>query len=209
VEARLQPGSKTRFGAGQVDASDPDLGESQLVRPTPQALQERLAARANVPPMLPPHAPILETRRETWPDEPACAARAAALARHAGLRDAFVELQGPLGAGKTTFVRHLLHALGVAGRIKSPSYTIVEPYAVGELAISHFDFYRFDDPHEWVDAGLRDLFAAPGLKIAEWPERAAGLLPTPDLRIDIEPLDGDVRAVALHAFSACGRALLA
>jgi tRNA threonylcarbamoyladenosine biosynthesis protein TsaE len=158
--------------------------------------------------MLLPHAPILETRRETWPDESACAARAAALARHAELRDAYVELQGPLGAGKTTFVRHLLHALGVPGRIKSPSYTIVEPYSLAGLAVSHFDFYRFDDAHEWVDAGLRDLFAAPGLKIAEWPEKAAALLPLPDLRLVIEPLDGDARAVTLQAFTARGRALL-
>ncbi len=73
------------------------------------------------------------------------------------LRDAFIELHGPLGAGKTTFVRHLLHALGVAGRIKSPTYAVVEPYAVDGLAISHFDFYRFDDPREWEDAGFRDV----------------------------------------------------
>ncbi len=159
--------------------------------------------------MLPLHAPILGTRRLHWPEEAACAATAQALAAHLELRDACVELRGPLGAGKTTFVRHLLRALGVQGRVKSPSYAIVETYALPGLAVSHFDFYRFDDPHEWVDAGLRDLFAVPGLKIAEWPEKAEALLPAPDLRITLTPGDGDAREVTLEAFSARGRALMA
>jgi len=145
-----------------------------------------------------------------WPDEAACAAWAQALAAHPELRDAYVELHGPLGAGKTTFVRHLLRALGVQGRIKSPTYAVVEPHAVPGLSISHFDFYRFDDPREWVDAGLRDLFAAPGLKLAEWPEKAASQLPAPDLRLTIEPDEqGEARAVTAEALSARGVALLA
>lgn len=159
--------------------------------------------------MLPLHAPILGTRSLHWPDEAACAAAAQALAAHGELGDAYVELRGPLGAGKTTFVRHLLRALGFEGRVKSPSYAIVETYALAGVAVSHFDFYRFDDPHEWVDAGLRDLFAAPGLKIAEWPEKAEALLPAPDLRIIIAPGEGDKRRVTLEAFSARGRALMA
>ena len=138
--------------------------------------------------------PILETRTQLWPDEAACAASAAALAAHAGLVTAFVELHGPLGAGKTTFVRHLLHAMGVEGRVKSPTYTVLEPYELmlhgAPLAVSHFDFYRFDDPQEWEDAGFRDVFAAPGLKLAEWPEKAEGLLPLADLQIHLEPLAG-------------------
>jgi tRNA threonylcarbamoyladenosine biosynthesis protein TsaE len=159
--------------------------------------------------MLLSHAPILEPRSLRWPDEAACAAWAGALARHAELRDATIELHGPLGAGKTTFVRHLLRALGVTGNIKSPTYAVVEPHDLPGLAISHFDFYRFDDPREWVDAGLRDLFAAPGLKLAEWPERAAALLPTPDLRLHIEPVDDDARAVVAEALTPRGVALLA
>jgi tRNA threonylcarbamoyladenosine biosynthesis protein TsaE len=155
-----------------------------------------------------PHAPILGTRSLVWPDEAACAAWAAALARRPGLREAFIELQGPLGAGKTTFVRHLLRALGVRGRIKSPTYTVVEPHSLPGLEISHFDFYRFEDPREWADAGLRDLFAAPGLKLAEWPEKAAGALPAADLRLTIEPLEGDQRRVTADAFSARGLALI-
>lgn len=159
--------------------------------------------------MLLAHGPILETRSIAWPDEAACAAFAATLARRAALRDAFVELHGPLGAGKTTFVRHLLRALGVQGRIKSPTYAVVEPYELPGLAVSHFDFYRFDDPREWADAGFRDVFAAPGLKLAEWPEKAAAVLPPADLRLFIEPAEGDARQVRLEALSERGRALIA
>jgi tRNA threonylcarbamoyladenosine biosynthesis protein TsaE len=157
--------------------------------------------------------PILETRTQHWPDEAACAASAGALARHASLADAFIELHGPLGAGKTTFVRHLLHALGVEGRVKSPTYAVVEPYRLtrdGEpFDIWHFDFYRFDDPQEWEDAGFRDLFASRGLKLAEWPEKAEGLLPEPDLLIRLEPLEGDARNARFEAHTHRGVEFLA
>lgn len=100
--------------------------------------------------------------------------------------DALIELRGDLGAGKTTFARHLLTALGVAGRIKSPTYAVVETYQVGpSLSIAHFDFYRFNDPDEWEEAGFRDLFAAPGLKLVEWADKARDRLPVPDLVLDI------------------------
>ena len=158
---------------------------------------------------LPLHPPILGTRVLTWSDESACAGFAAGLACHAELRRAFIELHGPLGAGKTTFVRHLLRALGVTGRIKSPTYAVVETYALPSLNISHFDFYRFDDPREWADAGFRDLFAGDGLKLAEWPEKAAGALPPADLRLHIEPQDDDSRRVRLDALTPLGLALLA
>jgi tRNA threonylcarbamoyladenosine biosynthesis protein TsaE len=164
------------------------------------------------------HAPILGSRRFSWPDEAACAHFAASLAPHAALHNASIELHGPLGAGKTTFVRHLLRALGVQGRIKSPTFAVLEPYevqtATGQmLNISHFDFYRFSDPREWVDAGFRDLFAAPGLKLSEWPENAGTMLPTPDLSLFIELPDGDThgngRAVLAQAGTPLGLALLA
>jgi len=158
--------------------------------------------------MLTAHAPILETRTLHWPDEAACAAFAASLAQRPALADAYIELRGPLGAGKTTFVRHLLRALGVAGRIKSPTFTVLEPYALPELAIFHFDFYRFDDAREWADAGFREIFAAPGLKLVEWPEKAAGMLPIADLRLSIEPIDGDLRQVRAEAGTRRGAELL-
>jgi tRNA threonylcarbamoyladenosine biosynthesis protein TsaE len=156
------------------------------------------------------HPPIIRTL--TWPNEAGCArfavAMAAALTDSDALLDACIELQGPLGAGKTTFTRHLLHALGVQGRIKSPTYTLMETYAAGPAQIAHFDFYRFNDPHEWIDAGLRDAFAAPGLKISEWPQKAAGMLPTGDLVIDIEPLADDERRVTIAAHTPRGAAIV-
>jgi tRNA threonylcarbamoyladenosine biosynthesis protein TsaE len=154
------------------------------------------------------HPPILETSQATWVDESACARDAGRLAGASALREAFIELEGPLGAGKTTFVRHLLHALGVEGRIKSPTYAIVETYELDGHAISHFDFYRFDDPQEWEDAGFRDVFAAKGLKLVEWPEKAEGLLPPADLRIFIEPADDALRNVTMNAHTPLGAGLL-
>lgn len=160
---------------------------------------------------------ILETRQQHWSDEAACEATAQALARHPGLRCACIELHGPLGAGKTTFARHLLRALGVTGRIKSPSYAIVEPHEVpattaadelDKLNIWHFDFYRFGDPREWEDAGFRDLFASPGLKLVEWPEKAAGLLPVADLVLSLSPLDDDSRTAHWQAGTPLGATLL-
>lgn len=144
-----------------------------------------------------------------WSDEADCAAFAAEMARQRdALSDTFIALQGPLGAGKTTFARHLLRSLGVGGRIKSPTFALLEPYQIGPLAISHLDFYRFADPREWSAAGLRDVFAAPGLKIAEWPEKAAEWLPVADLTIRIEPQDDGSRHVELQARTPRGLALL-
>ena len=99
-------------------------------------------------------------------------------------------------------------ALGVQGRIKSPTYAVVEPHETAQLAIWHFDFYRFDDPREWEDAGFRDIFASPGLKVAEWPEKAAALTPLADLAIYIEATDETERKVTLLAHTPLGRSLL-
>lgn len=176
---------------------------------------------------------ILETRTLTlslsWPDESACQASAEALASQPDIRLVQIQLIGPLGAGKTTFARHLLRALGVTGRIKSPSYAIVEPYEVplpvaaasgaapddvARLPLLHFDFYRFNDPQEWEDAGFRELFASPGLKLVEWPEKAAGLLPPPDLKLCIDFADADAhtdvpgRRLQAQACSPAGQRLL-
>ncbi len=130
------------------------------------------------------------------------------MAQRPGLRRAFIELHGDLGAGKTTFVRYLLHALGVEGRVKSPTYTVAEPHAAPGGAIWHFDFFRFNDPSEWEDAGFRDLFAAEGLKLVEWPEKAARLLPRPDLVMRIEMQPDQLRHVTLQARTPLGRELL-
>jgi len=148
-------------------------------------------------------------------DEAATAALAARLAAAAAIDQAQLHLQGDLGAGKTTLVRHLLRALGVQGRIKSPTYAVLEPHPLppsarwpAGLAVSHFDFYRFEDPREWEDAGFRELFAAPGLKLVEWPTRAGPALPCPDLDMTLTTLPDDQRELDLRAHSPRGRQLL-
>ncbi len=146
-----------------------------------------------------------------WPDEAATAAFATQLAAaltRAHL-NACIALHGDLGAGKTTFVRHILRALGVEGRIKSPTYAVVEPYTVHAGEVWHFDFYRFSDPREWEDAGFRDIFARVGLKLCEWPKNAAGVMPTPDLEIQIQVDDQEQRQVTINALTQRGQELLA
>jgi tRNA threonylcarbamoyladenosine biosynthesis protein TsaE len=152
------------------------------------------------------HLPIVKTA--VWPDEAATHSFAAGLAMQPAISNAFIELRGDLGAGKTTLVRHLLRALGVSGRIKSPTYAVVEPYELVGLNVWHFDFFRFSDPREWEEAGFRDIFASPGLKLAEWPEKAAGQLPLADLVVQITVLDDNTRQVTLTAQTPIGVTLM-
>ncbi|MFO7190128.1 MAG: tRNA (adenosine(37)-N6)-threonylcarbamoyltransferase complex ATPase subunit type 1 TsaE [Pseudomonadota bacterium] len=109
-----------------------------------------------------------------------------------------IHLEGDLGAGKTTLVRACLRALGYPGKVKSPTYTLVEPYTVSKLQLYHFDFYRLREPREWLDAGFRDYFNADAVCLVEWPEKAAEL-PAPDLRIALRhaPSGRDAMLVAL------------
>ena len=149
-----------------------------------------------------------------WADEIATQAYAQALAQQPGLQNAYIELVGDLGAGKTTFVRHLLKSLGVQGRIKSPTYAVVEPHegvlpsSQAPLAIWHFDFYRFNDPQEFEEAGFRDLFASTGLKIAEWPNQAQGMLPLADLQLTLTVNEQEVRQVQGVASTLQGQAIM-
>lgn len=94
------------------------------------------------------------------------------------------------------------------GRIKSPTYAVVEPYELPGLNIWHFDFYRFADPREWEEAGFRDIFASPGLKLTEWPEKAGSMLPTADLDITLQTLSETARTATLKANSNVGVAML-
>jgi tRNA threonylcarbamoyladenosine biosynthesis protein TsaE len=135
-------------------------------------------------------------------------ALAQVLTNDAALQNGFIALHGELGAGKTTLVRHLLHALGVAGRIKSPTYAVLESYQIGDWPIWHFDFYRFADPQEWEGAGFRDIFAGPGLKLAEWPDKAGDLLPVADVSLHLSLQTDDSRALQLHGQTALGQRLL-
>jgi tRNA threonylcarbamoyladenosine biosynthesis protein TsaE len=117
-------------------------------------------------------------------------------------------LSGDLGAGKTTLVRGLLRALGHAGRVKSPSYPLLELYVVSSLHLYHFDFYRFKNEAEWQDSGFREYFNAQSACIVEWPERAGGLLPSPTLAIRLE-IAGAGRRAWLGAPSPAGAEWLA
>jgi tRNA threonylcarbamoyladenosine biosynthesis protein TsaE len=115
-----------------------------------------------------------------------------------------VYLQGDLGAGKTTLVRGMLRALGYEGRVKSPTYTLVESYVLSNKTLQHYDLYRMIDPREWLDAGFRDDCNATTLCLVEWPEKAAGLLPPPDMRIRLS-MSGEGRNASIHAESAEGK----
>lgn len=136
------------------------------------------------------------------PDEDATLALGAALAAGAG-PGRVLYLRGDLGVGKTTLVRGLLRALGHAGRVKSPTYPLVEPYVISGLHLYHFDFYRFKDDSEWVDSGFRDYFNPDSLCVVEWPERAGAQLAPPDLSVALE-LDGAGRRATLQAHTANG-----
>jgi tRNA threonylcarbamoyladenosine biosynthesis protein TsaE len=114
------------------------------------------------------------------PDEAATLAAGAALG--AALRPGMVVwLQGDLGAGKTTMVRALLRSLGHQGPVKSPTYSLVEVYVISSLYLYHFDFYRFESPEEFLDAGMDEYFRDDAACLVEWPERAQGCVPPPDL----------------------------
>jgi len=130
------------------------------------------------------------------------------LAAQPALKNALVKIHGDLGAGKTTLVRYLLRALGITGRIKSPTYAVVEPYELPNLNIWHFDFYRFNDPREWEEAGFRDIFASQGLKLVEWPEKAQGYLPQADLEVDLQVEPDQTRRVLLKANTSSGSSLI-
>lgn len=119
-----------------------------------------------------------------------------------------LHLRGELGAGKTTLVRGLLRALGYPGRVKSPTYTLVEPYTDLRLNLYHFDFYRFKDRTEWLSSGFREHFNADSLCVVEWPERAGDLIAPPDLDIHLR-YDGESRTAAPSAHSPAGQAWLA
>ena len=141
------------------------------------------------------------------PDERATLALGAALAP--GLEPGMtIYLRGELGAGKTTLVRGALRALGHEGAVKSPTYTLVEVYDVSRLHLHHFDFYRFQDPREWIDAGFRESFNGRNVSLIEWPERAGGMLPPADVDIALGLLETG-RSAVLTPSSLAGQKCLA
>jgi tRNA threonylcarbamoyladenosine biosynthesis protein TsaE len=137
------------------------------------------------------------------PDAAATAALGEALAPGAA-PGRVLHLRGDLGAGKTTLVRGLLRALGYSGRVKSPTYTWVEPYRVSSLHFYHFDFYRFKDRSEWLSSGLREYFNPQALCVVEWPEKAGDLLNPPDVEVVLQ-FAGEARKASVEARTDLGR----
>jgi tRNA threonylcarbamoyladenosine biosynthesis protein TsaE len=136
---------------------------------------------------------------------------AAALRAHAGPASpiaAGIHLVGQLGAGKTTLVRGLAGALGIEGPIKSPTYTLVEPYTRDDVTLYHFDLYRLGNGEELEYLGARDAFAEAALCVIEWPERGQGWLPEPDLLVRLS-VSGTGRDAEVRAGTPRGEALLA
>ena len=165
-----------------------------------------------------PAAKALAALRLHLPDEAATARLGASLARSlapnldsntaAHEHGLHIQLHGELGAGKTSLVRALLRALGVTGHIKSPTYTLVEPYAISGICLHHFDFYRFTSSQDWLEAGLREHFEGHAICLVEWPDKAGDLLPMADLVIRLG-ITSSGRDAILEAHSDAGAACLA
>jgi len=115
-----------------------------------------------------------------------------------------IYLRGELGAGKTSLARGILQGLGYPGRVKSPTYALLEVYKLSRLYLYHFDFYRLEDPHGWIDAGFREYFNEQAVCLVEWPERGGGMLPPADIEITLDILDhGRDARVSAHTEAGC------
>jgi tRNA threonylcarbamoyladenosine biosynthesis protein TsaE len=124
-----------------------------------------------------------------------------------------ISLEGDLGSGKTSFARYLIQSLGHAGKVKSPTYTLCEPYPlqIGKAVLTahHFDLYRMKDPLEWQEAGFEEYFDVPGFCLIEWPEKAEGTLPAFDIRICLSAgADENERKIHIQAISELGQSVL-
>ena len=178
MKAAREPLGEARLGRAEIRIRDPDRLKAEFPPPRLDRRGERreIGARGRFSHRRFMLAPL----HLHLPDEQATRRFGARLA--AVLQPGMsVHLSGDLGSGKTTLARGVLRALGFAGKVKSPTYTLVEPYIDSRLTLYHFDFFRFREPGEWRDAGFRECFNERSICLVEWPEKAAGLLPAPDL----------------------------
>ncbi|WLQ17395.1 tRNA (adenosine(37)-N6)-threonylcarbamoyltransferase complex ATPase subunit type 1 TsaE [Hahella aquimaris] len=130
---------------------------------------------------------MLSSRQVVAPDEEAMAVLGDELSQ-CFAAPGVVYLQGQLGAGKTTLTRAMMRGMGYSGLVKSPTYTLVEPYQLEDKLVFHFDLYRLADPEELEFLGIRDYFHENSICLVEWPDKGAPLLPEPDLTVDIQVL---------------------
>lgn len=137
----------------------------------------------------------------------ALGARLGCTCKGLGATGLLVFLKGDLGAGKTTLVRGFIHAFDYKGHVKSPTYTLVEPYELSSFSIYHFDFYRLSDPLELEYMGVQDYFHTMAICLVEWPERANDFLPLADINIDIR-FEGEGRRVKLVGLSETGHRIV-
>ncbi|MCE9570184.1 MAG: tRNA (adenosine(37)-N6)-threonylcarbamoyltransferase complex ATPase subunit type 1 TsaE [Rhodocyclales bacterium] len=203
MAAGREPCPKACFGAVDIDPGKADRIEAELATPAPDVfLQPRRTF------FIVTHAEHLTL---ALPDEADTVALGVALAAHLA-PGMVVWLDGDLGAGKTTLARGLLRAAGETGPVKSPTYTLVEVHVVSGLHFYHFDFYRFNQAEEYLDAGLDEYFSGSGICLVEWPDKAAPYLPAADIRIELRVAagtTGEGRTASITATSDKGRTCLA
>ena len=198
---RFEPKQQFLAGGGNVGAGDANLGKAQFVSPSfyffdqcksiDLVLVGNRRCRWCVCPCIgvrlvhsQNHSPVCDksTLSLSLPDELATIALGRELASLL-VPGMVIWLDGDLGAGKTTLARALLRGLGHTGPVKSPTYTLVEVYVVSSIYLYHFDFYRFNEPEEFADAGLGEYFRENAVCLVEWPEKAAGYVPPADLAL--------------------------
>jgi tRNA threonylcarbamoyladenosine biosynthesis protein TsaE len=205
VPAAGEPLGEALFGGPEVAIRNADLLEAELYTPALDITREHSEIRRaleltvlHTPNLKPQITRFLAVERDTLAFGGTLAA-----ALEPGL---VIHLRGDLGAGKTTLARGLLRALGFSGRVKSPTYTLVEVYKFSRLYLYHFDFYRFDHPQELADSGFREYFGADAVCLIEWPEKASGL-PAADVCIELRVTD-EGRTVDVRYDTEVGRLCL-